>query len=137
MSATLRVTRPSKNCAAPGPANRSRPMCETSNSPAAVRLAVCSATIDEYCTGIDQPAKSTIRPPWATCQSASGVFARYEVTDQHSGRGLVATNERAGPLAALSGPLVATIAVKNARSRCQERRNDRGILLPDNAFARG
>ena len=42
---------------------------------AAVRVALCSATIDAYCTGIDQPAKSTIRPPWATCQSCSDVFA--------------------------------------------------------------
>src|SRR5437879_15962 len=26
-----------------------------------------------YCTGISQPAKSTRRPPWAACQSCSGV----------------------------------------------------------------
>ncbi len=54
-------------------------MCETSKSVAAVRVAVCSAMIDVYCTGIDQPAKSTMRPPWATCQSKSGVFAREVV----------------------------------------------------------
>ena len=62
-----------------GPKNCSRPMCEMSNTPTALRVAWCSAAIDVYCTGIDQPAKSTIRPPCATCQSWSGVRARAVV----------------------------------------------------------
>src|SRR5204863_10089613 len=49
-------------------------MWAMSNSPHALRTALCSATIEEYCTGMSQPAKSTIRPPWATCQSWQGVF---------------------------------------------------------------
>ena len=48
-------------------------MCDTSNIPAARRVARCSSTIEAYWTGIVQPAKSTIRPPWAACQAASGV----------------------------------------------------------------
>ena len=40
------------------------PMCETSKSPARVRVARCSAmTPAVYCTGICQPPKSTIFPP--------------------------------------------------------------------------
>src|SRR5215471_9567722 len=50
-------------------------MCEISKNPTAVRVAWCSAVIDEYCTGIDQPAKSTMRPPCAACQSWSVVRA--------------------------------------------------------------
>lgn len=30
--------------------------------------------MEEYCTGIDQPAKSTIRPPWDWCQVCNGVI---------------------------------------------------------------
>ena len=31
--------------------------------------------IDVYWTGMAQPAKSTIRAPWATCQSKRGVLS--------------------------------------------------------------
>src|SRR4051812_31840932 len=48
-------------------------MWETSKTPAAVRVVLCSSTIDLYCTGISQPAKSTSRAPWAACQACSGV----------------------------------------------------------------
>ncbi len=41
------------------------PMCETSNSPAALRTASCSAMTEVYWTGISQPAKSTNRAPSA------------------------------------------------------------------------
>ena len=37
------------------------------------RVARCSSMIDVYWTGMAQPAKSTIRAPWATCQSYKGV----------------------------------------------------------------
>ena len=33
------------------------------NLAAAFRVARCSSTIEPYCTGIFQPAKSTMRPP--------------------------------------------------------------------------
>ena len=45
-----------------------------SNRPTRWRTAWCSSTIVEYWTGIDQPPNSTSRPPWAWCQSCSGVF---------------------------------------------------------------
>jgi hypothetical protein len=41
----------------------------TSNSPARVRTAVCSSMMPGYCTGMSQPAKSTMRAPsarWAS-----------------------------------------------------------------------
>ena len=38
-------------------------------TPAAERTAWCSSTIEWYCTGMSQPAKSTMRAPCATCQS--------------------------------------------------------------------
>ena len=59
---------------------RNRPICETSNSPTPPRVARCSVTIDEYWTGISQPAKSTRRAPFAACQSCSGVLRRSAVT---------------------------------------------------------
>src|SRR5262245_920733 len=58
---------------ASGPPNDSRPMWLMSNKPAAVRTAVCSSMIDVYCTGIPQPAKSTMRAPCPACQSYNGV----------------------------------------------------------------
>ncbi len=44
-------------------------MCETSKTPAEERTALCSSTIDVYCTGISQPAKGTMRAPSAACRS--------------------------------------------------------------------
>jgi hypothetical protein len=49
-------------------------MWETSKSPAAERTASCSATTPEYCTGMSQPAKSTIRAPKARWAAFNGVF---------------------------------------------------------------
>ena len=69
MSATRRVRSSARNTAAPGPSNRSRPMCEMSMMPAAVRVAWCSSMIEVYWTGMAQPANSTMRAPWAACQS--------------------------------------------------------------------
>jgi hypothetical protein len=50
-------------------------MCETSKSVIALRVARCSRAIDVYWTGINHPAKSTIRPPCAWCQANSGVLS--------------------------------------------------------------
>ncbi len=58
---------------APWPSNSISPMCETSKSPAAVRTASCSAITEVYCTGMSQPAKSTIRAPSLRWASLSGV----------------------------------------------------------------
>ena len=44
-------------------------MWETSNTPASVRTARCSAMMPSYCTGIAQPANGTIRAPAATWRS--------------------------------------------------------------------
>ena len=65
MSATRRVSSSARNTAAPGPSKRSRPMWEMSAMPTAERIARCSSMIEVYCTGMAQPANSTIRPPWA------------------------------------------------------------------------
>ena len=47
-----------------GPVISNSPMWETSNTPAAVRTAWCSARIPPaYCTGISQPAKGTSLAP--------------------------------------------------------------------------
>ena len=48
-------------------------MWEMSAMPTAERVARCSSMIEVYCTGMAQPAKSTIRPPWERCQSYRGV----------------------------------------------------------------
>src|SRR5690242_17354884 len=68
------VRQPSTNAAAPGPRTVPVPRCETSNSPAAVRPAVCSAITPPpaYSIGIDQPLKSASLAPRATCRSFSG-----------------------------------------------------------------
>src|SRR5215218_908919 len=58
---------------APGPRNSISPMCETSKRPTAVRTASCSAMSEEYCTGMSQPAKSTMRAPSLRWASLSGV----------------------------------------------------------------
>ena len=53
---------------------RSSPMCERSNSPAAARVARCSARIPAgYWIGISQPAKGTSFAPSATCSAWSAV----------------------------------------------------------------
>src|SRR5438067_7678842 len=70
---TSLVTRRCRKLAAPLPRKATRPMWLTSKSPAAPRTAACSWRTLEYCCGISQPAKSTIRPPNARWRSKSGV----------------------------------------------------------------
>ena len=48
-------------------------MCDTSNSPAAWRVARCSSTTDVYQTGMSQPANGTIFAPRDLCVSCSDV----------------------------------------------------------------
>src|SRR5216683_5511489 len=67
------VTRCCRKSTAPSPKRRNRPMCDTSNRPAAFRTAKCSSRMDVYCCGMSHPPKSTMRPPSATCRSYSGV----------------------------------------------------------------
>ncbi len=54
---------------APSPVVITSPMCETSNIPAPLRTASCSAPTPAYWIGISQPAKSAIRAPAATWRS--------------------------------------------------------------------
>ncbi len=54
------------SASAPGPRVSIWPMCDTSNMPTSVRTAMCSGRTPSYCTGISQPAKSTILAPAAT-----------------------------------------------------------------------
>src|SRR5260370_743767 len=56
-----------------GPSTVTSPMCETSKMPTRSRTAACSSSTPLYCTGISQPANSTIRAPAARCASYSGV----------------------------------------------------------------
>src|SRR5580765_7258270 len=51
----------------------------TSNTPARVRTARCSAVMLEYSTGISQPPNGTMRALDAQCRAWSGVFLRSEV----------------------------------------------------------
>ena len=51
-----------------GPVISNSPMCDTSNTPAAVRTISCSRVMPVgYCTGIANPANGTILAPRATC----------------------------------------------------------------------
>src|SRR5919112_4059571 len=62
------------NAAAPGPVTDSLPRWLTSNTPTAVRTAVCSATVPAgYDSGIDQPPKAPSVAPSATCRSCRGL----------------------------------------------------------------
>src|SRR5439155_17307334 len=59
---------------ASGPRKNTRPMCDRSNRPHAVRTARCSARMPVgYWTGMSQPAKSTMRAPRRRCSAFSGV----------------------------------------------------------------
>ena len=60
------------NSAAPGPVTSALPRWLTSNSPTAVRVAVCSATVPAYCTGIDQPPNGAKVAPASTWRECSG-----------------------------------------------------------------
>jgi hypothetical protein len=55
-------------------------MCEISKIPQAVRTAVCSSMIEEYCTGMFQPAKETSLAPRATWALSRGELLISEVT---------------------------------------------------------
>src|SRR5882724_13569234 len=55
-------------------------MCDRSNRPHAVRTAWCSARMPAgYCTGMSQPAKSTMRAPIRRCAAFSGVCSNVAV----------------------------------------------------------
>ncbi len=71
--ATLRVTTLSRNRCASGPANVSRPMCDTSNRLPLRRVCSCSSTIPRYSSGISHPAKSTSLAPAEAWKSWNGV----------------------------------------------------------------
>ena len=71
---TLFVSTPFSHAAAPGPQTKNCPMCEMSKTPSEPRTAWCSSRMLVYCTGIDQPPKSTMRAPRATCSACSGVW---------------------------------------------------------------
>ena len=59
--ATELVNTFSSRASASGPPKLTRAMCEMSNSPAAVRTALCSAAMPAYCTGMSQPPNGTMR----------------------------------------------------------------------------
>src|ERR1700730_6682900 len=67
------VTTPWRNAAAASPRTSKRPVWLTSKMPAAFLTDSCSSLTLEYCWGISQPAKSTMRPPAATWRSYSDV----------------------------------------------------------------
>src|SRR5690625_7800484 len=50
------------------------PICETSNSPAFVRVTSCSCLIPAYCTGKSQPPKSIVLAPHFTYSEKIVVF---------------------------------------------------------------
>src|SRR5665213_51103 len=56
-------------------------MCDTSNSPTAVRTAICSAIRPEYSTGMSHPPKSTILAFAARCAAFSAVLRSVSVSD--------------------------------------------------------
>src|ERR1700756_1672593 len=60
------------NSAAFGPRTNALPRWLTSNSPTVVRVAVCSATVPAYETGIDHPPNSAKLAPSSRWRSSSG-----------------------------------------------------------------
>src|SRR5271155_1349778 len=64
------------NCAAPGPRTNALPRWLTSNRPTALRVAVCSATVPAYDTGISQPPNSAKLAPTSRWRSSSGPCKR-------------------------------------------------------------
>src|SRR5699024_11384265 len=74
-AATLRmslVRQVLTNSAAPGPETRALPRWLTSKSPTAVRVAVCSATVPVYWSGMDQPPNGANVAPASTWRECSG-----------------------------------------------------------------
>ena len=55
-----------------GPCTSALPRWLTSNSPTVVRVAVCSATVPAYDTGISQPQNSAKLAPSSRCRSSRG-----------------------------------------------------------------
>src|SRR4051794_31881370 len=62
-----------RNSAACGPQLSISPMCETSNTPARSRTAMCSSRMPPYWTGMSQPANGTSFAPSAAWRPCSGV----------------------------------------------------------------
>ena len=73
------------NSNACGPVVSICPMCETSNTPAAVRTARCSSRMPAYCTGISQPANGTSFAPAAAWRSWRGERRNSVVDDTECG----------------------------------------------------
>src|SRR5688572_16291091 len=101
-------------------------MCETSNSPAAVRVRICSSiTPAGYCTGISQPPKSTILPPSSRCALFSGVFFNSVselIFASISGRRAAAVKFVGGERYNLVQP---TQRLKSANAECTKASRDR------------
>ena len=74
--AALLVVTKSASLAASGPRISISPMWLTSKRPTALRTALCSSMMPEYCTGMSQPPKSTILAPSARWTALRGVFRR-------------------------------------------------------------
>ena len=84
-SAILETSLESRRCSslrASGPLVWISPMCETSKIPHALRTARCSCLTPSYCTGISQPAKSTIFAPAWTWRSNRGVRRRSDAAGE-------------------------------------------------------
>ena len=72
--------RPAHVHVAPVPDTRTRPRWETSNTPTDSRTARCSSSTLSYCTGIDQPPKSTNLAPSSRCSESSGAAGMWRVS---------------------------------------------------------
>ena len=79
-AALLQVTHCTR-CNAPGPRISISPMWLTSNSPARVRTASCSARIPEYSRGMSQPPKLTILAPSRRWTEFSAVLRNSTAAD--------------------------------------------------------
>ena len=111
----LLVKRELSHAFAPGPLTMNWPMCEMSNTPAAVRTARCSARMPlGYCTGMDQPPKPTILPPSRTCAAWSGVC----LSAGEAGCSAVAGGRESGRMAAS----VDTLSLHRRGGRACQRR---------------
>ena len=66
--------------AAPGPLTSALPRWLTSKRPTAVRVAVCSATVPAYDTGISQPPNSAKLAPSSRCRFSRGPASRLSLT---------------------------------------------------------
>src|SRR5260370_1037076 len=85
------------SASASGPPSESRPMWLMSKRPAALRTVECSSMIVVYCTGMSQPAKSTMRAPCAACQSCKTV--RWPIRCFSEGGAIMRLCDRAANLA--------------------------------------